>query len=331
MLGKAQRWGWRCRRAWCVIADPASRHTTSDDKAAGITTASQFRLSASRFHHADTEVGAREMLSTLGPSRADVGRGGRYTWALERREVWSASRHHTMGVTVRDDPTFRLGRALADQRAVTHQAVALGVFLTGCAMWRFTPLHEPEPFTGMVIAVGGLVLGVVVMLGWSKHEETTACVDDVILSGFLTMIQDTPVQRAVSHRLTSIETPRSRRRLAGDLRWRLKLADGTARPSPGYMRASVLPPLGASERRVLLDERQLVLSMIVRLEQAPMHPQALVILRRIVTTPPRLDCEGDRLAGEELRRRLHAASVLVANDDARPAVDRAARTDLAAR
>ena len=155
-------------------------------------------------------------------------------------------------VTVRDDPTFRLGRALAAQQAVVHQAAALAVFVGGCAMWRFSPLHEPEPLTGVVISVGGLVLGVVLMVGWSRHEEATMCTDDVILSGFLTMARDTPVQRAVSHRLISIEKPRSRRRLASDLRWRLKLADGTERPSPGYMRASVLPPLCPSERRTLL-------------------------------------------------------------------------------
>ena len=89
-------------------------------------------------------------------------------------------------------------------------------------MWRFSPLHEPEPLTGIVISVGGLVLGVVLMVGWSRHEEATMCTDDVILSGFLTMAGDTPVQRAVSHRLVSIEKPRSRRRLASDLRWRLE-------------------------------------------------------------------------------------------------------------
>lgn len=218
-------------------------------------------------------------------------------------------------VTVRDDPTFRLGRALANERAVAVQAAALGAFLVGCAMWRLSPLHEPEPITGGALAVGGIVLGVVLLVGWLRHEDAITCVDDVILSGFLTTAHDTPVQRAVAHRLVSIEKPRSRRRLASDLRWRLKLADGTAHPSPGYVRASVLPPLGPAERRVLVDERRLVLELADRLERAPAHPQAVVILWRVVTTPPRLDADGDRFAGEELRRRLSAASRLMAGDD----------------
>jgi hypothetical protein len=234
-------------------------------------------------------------------------------------------------VTVRDDPTFRLGRALADQESVVNQAAALGVFLAGCAMWRFSPLHEPEPITGAVISVGGLVLGVVLMVGWSKHEDAVTCTDDVILSGFLTMGQDTPVQRAVSHRLVSIEKPRSRRRLASGLRWRLRLADGSARPSPGYMRASALPPLGPSERSVFLDERPLVLALADRLERAPVHPQALVILWRVVTAPPRLESEGDRLAGEELRRRLRAASALMSRDDSREISETVVVTERAAR
>ena len=198
-------------------------------------------------------------------------------------------------------------------------------------MWRFSPLHEPEPFTGAMISVGGVALGVVLMLGWLRHEDALACTDDVILSGFLAVAEDTPVQRAVSHRLAWIEKPRSRRRLASDLRWRLKLADGSARPSPGYMRASVLPPLGPAERRVYLDERPLVLSLTNRLERAPVHPQALVILWRVVTAPPRLDVEGDRLAGEELRRRLHAASALMAGDDSDGGHQTAVRAEHTAR
>ena len=254
-----------------------------------------------------------------------------YCWwsAGKSGRHWDTTRG--LVVTVRDDPTFRLGRALADQRAVADQATALGVFLGGCAMWRFSPLQEPEPLTGIVISVGGLVLGVVLMVGWSRHEEATMCTDDVILSGFLTLAHDTPVQRAVSHRLVSIEKPRSRRRLASDLRWRLELAAGTARPSPGYVRASVLPPLCPSERRVFLDERPLLVAMINRLEHAPVHPQALVILWRVVTTPPRLDAEGERLAGEELRRRLHAASALIASEELRRVSDTAVGAELAAR
>jgi hypothetical protein len=218
-------------------------------------------------------------------------------------------------VAVPDDPAFRLCRALADKRAVVEQAMALAVFLGGCAMWWLSPLHEPEPFVGIVIVVGALVLAVVLMVAWSKREDATMRTDDLILSGFSTEADDTAIQRAVSHRLTAIETPRSRRRLATDLRWRLKLADGIVRPSAGYMRASVLPPLCPSERRVLLEEKALLLAMINRLEEAPVDPQALVILWRVVTTPPALDSRGDRLAGEELQRRLYSASKLMASDD----------------
>jgi hypothetical protein len=218
-------------------------------------------------------------------------------------------------VAVRDDPTSRLCRALADKRAVVDQAMALAVFLGGCAMWQLSPLHEPEPFVGIVLVVGALVLAVVLMVGWSKREEATERTDDLILSGFSTEADVTPIQRAVSHRLLAIETPRSRRRLATDLRWRVKLADGTARPSAGYMRASVLPPLCPSERRVLLEEKPLLIAMINRLEEAPVEPQALVILWRVVTTPPRLDREGDRSAGEALQRRLYSASKLIASVD----------------
>jgi hypothetical protein len=198
-------------------------------------------------------------------------------------------------------------------------------------MWRFSPLHEPEPFTGAVISVGGVVLGIVLMFTWFRHEDAITCADDVILSGFLTEAGDTPVQRAIAHRLVSIERARARRRLASDLRWRLMLADGTARPSPGYIRASVAPPLGPLERRVLLEERRLVLAMTNRLERAPVHPQALVILWRVVTAPPRLDVEGDRLAGEELRRRLYAASALMASDDSRGAMETAVESEFATR
>jgi len=201
--------------------------------------------------------------------------------------------------------------------------MALAAFLSGCAMWWLSPLHEPEPFVGIVIVVGAFVLAIVLMMTWSKRDEATTRTDDLILSGFSTEVDDTPIQRAVSHRLIAIEKPRSRRRLATDLRWRLKLAGGTVRPSAGYLRASVLPPLCPSERRVLLEEKALLLAMINRVEEAPVEPQALVILWRVVTTPATLDRQGDHSAGEELQRRLYSASKLIASDDLLRATARA--------
>jgi hypothetical protein len=68
-----------------------------------------------------------------------------------------------------------------------------------------------------------------------------------------------------------------------------------------------------------------------RVERERVHPQALVILWRVVTAPPRLDVEGDRLAGEELRRRLHAASALIASVDSRDGSGTAVETEPVAR
>lgn len=212
---------------------------------------------------------------------------------------------------MQDDPTLRLARALADQRSIHHQAIILSGLLAGCAMWRFSPLHEPEPLVGIAIIVGVLALAVLLLLGWVKHEVATESTDDVILTGSLPWIGHTPVQRAVRHRIDSIETTRARRRLAADLRWRIRLAEGAVRPSPGYIRASVLPPLCSFERHVLLDERSLVTALAERIEAAPADPRALIILWRLITTPPRLDAERDVSAGEELARRLHAAHALI--------------------
>jgi len=150
-------------------------------------------------------------------------------------------------------------------------------------------LHEPEPFIDVVLVVGSIGLVVELAVGWPKHEEAAECADELIFWGFCGDARRTPVERAVSDRLLSLEKPRSRRRLANDLRWRLKLAEGTARPSPGYIRASAFPPLGRSQRRVLMGERPLVTKLAARIEQAPVDSRALVILRRFVTVPPPLD------------------------------------------
>jgi hypothetical protein len=238
------------------------------------------------------------------------------------REVWSAPWNTTskgVGFEVRPDSTG-LARALAAQRAIVDQAIGLGVFVAGCAVWWLAPIQTPQPFVGAVLFFGGIALAVEFAFGWATHEEAIMCADELILAGFRGDAQRTPIEQTVWHRLCAIEKPRSRRRLANALRWRLRLADGTIRPSPGYLRACAFPPLSRSQRRALLDERRRVLKMADRVEQAPVDPRALVILWGFVTTPPQLDPTGDRQVYDELRRRLQTASTLI-KDDPGPATE----------
>ena len=212
--------------------------------------------------------------------------------------------------------TTQLARSLATQRAIVDQATGVGVFLAGCATWWIAPIQTPQPFVGVVIFVGGIALLVELMVGWAAHEEALMCADELILAGFCGDARRTPIEQTVWHRQCSMEKPRSRRRLADALRWRLRLADGTTRPSPGYVRACVFPPLSRSQRRALLDERPLVIQMADRVERAPVDPRALVILWAFVTVPPPLELQNDQRAYEELRRRLATAWELIENDSA---------------
>ncbi len=235
---------------------------------------------------------------------------------LASREVWSAPWNTTskgVGFAVRPDAT-RLARSLATQRAIADQVTGLIVFLAGFVAWWLAPIQTPRPFVGSVILLGGIAVVVELALGWATHEEAIMCADELILAGFCAATQRTPIERTVWHRVCAIEKSQSRRRLANALRWRLRLADGTTRPSPGYLRACVFPPLSQPQRRALLDERRRVIEMAARVEQAPVDPRALVILWSLVTAPPQLDPTGDRKVYDELRRRLQTAWSLIRDD-----------------
>jgi hypothetical protein len=209
------------------------------------------------------------------------------------------------------DPTSCLAQTLARRRAILRQCRALAGVLVGCAAWRLSPLGEPEAYTGLVLLIGSAALIVDLGVGSVERARATAYADELILSGFACQSARTPIERAVSDRLGWVEKPRVRHRLARDLRWRLRLADGTLRASPGYMRASVLPPLVAYERQALLAEYRRVREMADRIDRAPADPRALVLLWSVVSAPPSLETAVARDAGEELRRRLRSAAAIL--------------------
>jgi hypothetical protein len=212
------------------------------------------------------------------------------------------------------DPTSCLAQTLVRRRAIVRQSIALAGVLVGCAAWRLSPLGEPEPYTGLVLLIGSAVLVVDLWIGWVERVHAIAYADELILSGFTCRSLRTPIERAVSQRMVSVAKPRARHRLARDLRWRLRLADRTLGSSPGYVRASVLPPLVWYEREVLLAEYRRVWAMADRIDRTPVDPRALVLLWSVVSTPPSLHHADGRAAGDELRRRLQAAAAILDGD-----------------
>jgi hypothetical protein len=198
-----------------------------------------------------------------------------------------------------------------------RQAMTLGVFLGLCAVARLSPFPEPEPITGALILLAAVALAVEVVWAWKTHRNAMSIADELILLGYSVDRQRTPVDRALSSRISSIQSQRARHRLAQDLRWRLRLAAGTARPSPGYIRACALPPLGTAGRRILLEEQFRLIEMADRIERPNVDPRALVILRRALTTPIAPvgvragKATSEEWSAEQLREALQHSYVLV--------------------
>jgi hypothetical protein len=201
---------------------------------------------------------------------------------------------------MREGSTSGLAQALSTQRMLARQTVALGALLGVCAVARLSPFHEPEPITGVLILLGTLAVAIELAWAWTAHEDARSIADELILLGYSGDRRRTPVDRALSDRIASIETQRARHQLAEDLRWRLRLAAGTVRPSPGYVRACAFPPLGTVGRRVFLEEHTRLIEIADRIERTTVDPRALVILWRVVTTPiPLAGVGGGRAVSEE--------------------------------
>ena len=209
------------------------------------------------------------------------------------------------------DPTRNLIDALTAERVIVRQVVALGAFLAACAAWHLSPVGSPEPFVGVLLLVGGLAMAFDMALAWAKHEEARAWADDLIVRGYVPRGRRSPIERAVARRREWVARPRSRRRLAGSLRWRLRLAQGRSRPALGYVWASGFPTLARSESRVLLEELPLVNRLADRIEADRADPTALVLLWSVISAPPSQEANAGPEAGEELRHRLRVASRLI--------------------
>ena len=213
------------------------------------------------------------------------------------------------------DTTRRLAGALEAARTFRRQSAGLLALLLACSAWILSPVHAPEPFAGLLLGVAACALVIELALALAARRRAAGCADELILSGFPCESMRTPVERAIARRAAWLERPRTRRRLAKHLRWRLKLAEGSLGVSLGYMRTSVYPPLARYERNALLVNYTLIREMADRLDSGPADPRALVLLWGVVLAPPSLDRGAvGRAAGEELSSRIRLARTIVGGD-----------------
>ena len=216
------------------------------------------------------------------------------------------------------DTRRRLADALDAARTFRRQSAGLLAMVLACAAWILSLAHTPEPFAGLLLGVAACALLIELALTLAARRRAAACADELILSGFACESTRTPVERAIARRAAWLERPRTRHRLAEHLRWRLRLAEGSLGLSPGYMRASVHPPLARYERNALLADYTLIREMADRLDRGPADPRALVLLWSVVSAPPSLDRGAGRAAGEELASRIRLAQRIVGRDRETP-------------
>jgi hypothetical protein len=78
------------------------------------------------------------------------------------------------------------------------------------------------------------------------------------------------------------------------------------------VRACAYSPLGV-QRAVYLEQAPLILAIAQRIEGADADPRALIVLRRLITTPPPITVEPREL-DQEVRRSLELAASLLGDE-----------------
>ena len=204
-----------------------------------------------------------------------------------------------------DDPAPRLAASLGRRRVVGRQALATAAFVAACAVWLALPVERPSIVVTCAV-LGAVALGLAALTLLGAHERARGYTDQLILTGCRPVHQGSPVVHALSRRIAGIETSRSRRSLAGSLRWRLRLAEASSLAAANHPRAS-FAPMTRSQQQVFAAERELVAAIANRLERAPVEPRAIVLLWDVLCRPPR----NGEAAAEELRRTLRTAARLI--------------------
>lgn len=193
----------------------------------------------------------------------------------------------------------------------------MGLLTVGCAVWRLASPPASGQLPTFVLPLGVAAFTILAAVYWTRNRDVAARVDDLILCGVSPEQEGIVVTGAVTARLAAIESARSRRNLAQNLRRHLESAEKAGVPHAPGAPQRLVSQLDPSERRVLLDERSLVRVMADRIEQTEVDPRALILLERVADGTPRsLITGGD--AGDVLGRRLRKAWDILAEEGGFP-------------
>ncbi len=203
-------------------------------------------------------------------------------------------------------------KALTWRRRLIWLGVMVGLGTSATLVWRAT--DRAGVVSNLAPLLGVAASGVILSFAWLRHQDVTQCADDIILNGE-PMDNESEAGRAVAKRLRSLQRPRSRKHLAEELRWQLRLAEEAVDADQAGTRPKTISTLTHDQRRALIADRSHVLAMAAIVETTTVDPRALILLSRAADSSP-ISAAGDSDPGAALTSRLHQAWTLTYGDAA---------------
>jgi hypothetical protein len=161
------------------------------------------------------------------------------------------------------------------ERITRRHRIALLSLAAGAVLVRMSPVDDPRPFVIGLIAFSGLAAAIETAIAFWARDRCDARADELIAAGFVVAGRADQVSRAVAERIDELESARARRRLAGNLRWRVGLERDLV-----CTRTARVPAV-----RGFAPNADLVERVAAAVERGPCHPQALVRLNELLVTP----------------------------------------------
>jgi hypothetical protein len=172
-------------------------------------------------------------------------------------------------------PGADLVAARSLERIACRHRAALALLAACALLVRVAPVHDPKPFVVGLIALSGLAVAIETVIASWARDRRDARADELIAAGFVVSGRADQVSRAVAERIDALESPRARKRLAGDLRWHVGLERDLV-----CTRSTRVPAV-----RGFAPNAELIERVACAVERGPCDPRVLVRLNELLITP----------------------------------------------